>query len=428
MKSLKFKMEYIRRIYDRYSKASRELKSKILDEVCKVCRWHRKHAVRVLAAPPRERGLHPRPGRSPVYGNHAIAILADIWKASGYLCGQRLAPALPLWLQWAKGRYALPSHVEEQLRRISPRQIDRRLARYKQKLKKRVYGGTKPGALLKRMIPVKTDHWDVKKPGFLEVDLVSHSGASADGTFAYTLNTTDIDTTWNARRALLGKSEVAVVDGMTRIERELPFPLSGIDSDNGSEFINHHLWAFCRKRPGRKVQFTRSREYKKDDNAHIEQKNWPQVRKILGWDRYDTPQAVAAINDLYDDLTPFQNFFQPSMKLKKKVRKGSRLIRRYDPPQTPFDRLKKSPRADPAKIRELQGLRDRLDPFELSRRIDRKIARVYALSSKRPSVPRLRPPNRPTPETPWRSFCFKNGARKHTLVRKALNRPFAEAA
>lgn len=428
MPSLKFKMEYLKQVYDRYHKASRALKSKILDELCKVCRWHRKHATRVLAAPPRERGPHPRPGRAPVYGHQAVAILADIWKASGYLCGQRLAPALPLWLPWAKNRYALPSHVKQQLLAISPRQIDRRLAPYKHRVKKRLYGSTRPGALLKRMIPVKTDHWDVKKPGFLEVDLVSHSGASADGEFAYTLNTTDIDSTWNARRALLGKSQVAVVEGMRKIEQELPFNLRGIDSDNGSEFINHHLWAFCHKRPGRKVQFTRSREYKKDDNAHIEQKNWPQVRKILGWERYDTLQAVDAINDLYDDLTPFQNLFQPSMKLKEKIRKGSRLIRRYDAPTTPLDRLLKSAHADPAKLQQLQSLRAGLDPFELSRRIDRKIDRVFKLASRRPAVPRLRPPQRPSPDHPWRSFCFDAGARKRRLVHKAAKRSFVNAA
>ncbi len=333
MPSLKFKMEYLKQVYERYHKASRALKSKILDEVCKVCRWHRKHATRVLAAPPREEGPRRRPGRVPVYGNHAIAILADIWKASGYLCGQRLAPALALWLSWARSRYAMPSHIERQLLAISSRQIDRRLAPYKHKLKKRIYGGTRPGALLKRMIPIKTDHWNVKKPGFLEVDLVSHSGASADGEFAYTLNTTDIDTTWNARRAILGKSQAVVVDNMAAIEKELPFPLRGIDSDNGSEFINHHLWAFCRKRPGRKVQFTRSREYKKDDNAHIEQKNWTHVRKVVGYVRYDSPAALAALNALYDDLRLFQNLWLPSVTLEKKTRVGSRLQRRYDAPQ-----------------------------------------------------------------------------------------------
>jgi hypothetical protein len=230
MKSLKFKMEYLRRIYARYHKASRVIKGEILTELCRICRWHRKHALRALARPLDWRPRRRRPGRAPTYGPHAIAILADLWKASGYLCGQRLKAALPLWLPWAKKRYGLAAHVEQQLRTISPRQMDRRLAPLKRRLKKRLYGTTKPGSLLKRMIPIKTDHWDVRRAGFQEIDLVSHSGPRAAGEFIYTLNATDIQTTWVERQAVLGKSEANVVSGMGEIEHRLPFPLLGIDS------------------------------------------------------------------------------------------------------------------------------------------------------------------------------------------------------
>lgn len=422
MKSLKFKMEYVQRVYERYHKASRAAKSRLLDEICKVCRWHRKHALRVFGSPPKDpQASRRRLSRPPKYGHHAIAILADIWKASGHLCGQRLKAALPLWLPWACKRYALPSHLEQQLRTISARQIDRRLAPLKRRLKKRLYGTTKPGTLLKRMIPIKTDHWDVRKAGFQEIDLVSHSGPCAAGQFIYTLNSTDIHTTWVERQAVFGKSEIGVVDGMVHIEHRLPFPLLGVDSDNGSEFINHHLWAFCQKRLGRKVQFTRSREYKKDDNAHIEQKNWTHVRKLLGWDRYDSHRALQAINDLYADLRLFQNFFQPSMKLKSKTRKGSRLIRHYDAPKSPLERVLACPHADPLKVKELSARRDTLDPFELSRRIDQKLTCVHALASRR------RIPLPPQASPRWRSFVYGNSAKRRRILQKAF-RPFKNAA
>jgi hypothetical protein len=295
------------------------------------------------------------------------------------------------------------------------------LAPIKLKLKTRLYGTTKPGTLLKRMIPVKTDHWDVKKAGFEEIDLVSHSGPCAAGQFIFTLNATDIHTTWNERQAILGKSEEATANGMTEIEKRLPFPLLGLDSDNGSEFINYHLWAFCRKRKGRKVQFTRSREYKKDDNAHIEQKNWTHVRKLLGYDRFDSQMALDAINDLYSDLRLFQNFFQPSMKLKSKTQKGSRLIRRYDPPQTPWHRVLACPQKHTQKVKELAAQRDTLDPFQLSRRIDQKLARIDTLASRRPVA--LPPDVSPR----WRSFVYGNRARRKRILQKAF-RPFKLAA
>ena len=282
MPSHTFKMEYLKSIYDRYHKASREDKSTILDEFCRTARCHRKHAIRLLAG--------PKPGRKTIqvskprgrlfrYGPHVLQVMEAIWKATGFLCAPRLKAALPDWIPAARQRLAIDAPTERQLLAISPRQIDRRLAHLKQHLKKRLYGTTKPGTLLKHMIPIRTDFWNVHVPGFQEIDLVSHSGPCAAGDFLNTLNTVDILTTWCEQVAVFGKSEGAIVDGMRTIESRLPFPLRGVDSDNGSEFINDHLWNFCRHRPvHRKVQFTRSRPYKKNDNAHIEQKNGPQVR------------------------------------------------------------------------------------------------------------------------------------------------------
>jgi hypothetical protein len=200
---------------------------------------------------------------------------------------------------------------------ISPATIDRRAKTQKARTLKRLYGRTKPGTLLKHHIPIKTDSWNVKTSGFTETDLVSHSGNSAAGDFIHSLNVTDIHCTWVETRAVMGKSQIAVLNAMKDIQQALPFKLLGIDSDNGSEFINYHLKTFCDEN---KIQFTRGRPYKKDDNAHIEQKNWTHVRKIFGYERYDSKQAVEAMNDLYrNELRIFQNLFLPSMKLLDKL-------------------------------------------------------------------------------------------------------------
>jgi hypothetical protein len=205
------------------------------------------------------------------------------------------------------------------------------------------------------------------------VDLVSHSGPSARGEFAYSLNLTDLASGWCESRAVLGRGQKAVLDALQAIQATLPFPLAGLHSDNGSEFLNHHLVRYCQHQG---IQFTRSRPYKKDDNGRIEQKNWTHVRRIWGWDRYDTPQQVRAMNDLYTaELRLMMNLFQPSVKLVEKTRRGSRLTRHYDPPKTPLDRLADAHRRGgmPPAIAKLLALRQTLDPFELSAAIERKL-------------------------------------------------------
>lgn len=215
-------------------------------------------------------------------------------------------------------------------------------------------------------------------PGFAEIDLVSHSGNSASGDFCYSLNLTDIHTGWTETRAVLGKSQEGVRAALEAVRETLPFPLRGIDSDNGSEFINAHLWWYCQARA---IQWTRSRPYKKNDNAHIEQKNWTHVRRLLGYVRYDSEAAREAINDLYGhELRLFQNLFLPSVKLARKERIGSRLRRRYAPPQTPFQRVADSPVVDTERVAQLRRLRETLDPFELSQAIQAKLERIFQLS------------------------------------------------
>jgi hypothetical protein len=284
---------------------------------------------------------------------------------------------LPQWLPWARRHFrALTPEVEQALLKISPRQMDRLLAHKKRGNKKRLYGHTKPGKLLKSQIQIRTDNWDVSSPGYMEIDLVVHCGPSASGVFICSFNLTDICTGWTETRAIMGKGEAGVVAALEEIRLGLPFALVAIDSDNGSEFINHHLVRWCNKH---KITFTRSRPYKKNDNAHIEQKNWTHVRRIFGWDRYDTPAQCARMNALYrTELYQMQNFYQPCVKLIEKTRVGSKVRRRYDKAMTPLDRLVAFYGNDALDLRvqKLLATRNNLDPFSLSSRIDTGLAHL----------------------------------------------------
>src|SRR5512142_1903235 len=381
--SRRAKTEYWKVIYWRYRRAPKPEKQKILDEYCRTCAYNRKYAIRKLNGPPPNGKPKPRSNhrRGVAYSAEVIGILRQIWEAAGYPWSVRLQALLPLWLPWIRLRYHLTPEQEAQLLGISPRQIDRRLQGAKRQLTKRIYGRTKPGTLLKHQIPIRTEHWDVHGPGWVEIDLVSHSGNSADGQFAYSLNLTDIYSGWVETIAVLGKGQRGVLAALDTLVARLPFVLCGIDSDNGSEFINDYLVEYTRQHH---LQFTRGRPYKKDDNAHIEQKNWTHVRKLLGYVRYDSAAAVAALHALYrQELRLFQNLFLPSVKLVQKVRVGARLRRVYDRPQTPFDRVQACPEADLAKVAQLSALRAQLDPFALAEAIDQQLDHLYALAQQR---------------------------------------------
>ena len=387
----------------RYHAAEREERSSLLDEFCEISDYHRKYAIGLLNRPDGEEAGRPRRRRGVTYSSVAVGVVETVWKTAGYPWSARLKALLPLWMPWARGHIrGLSEEVERQVLAISGRQIDRRLSQRKRRLRRRLYGRTKPGTLLKHHIPVKAEPWDVAEPGYAEIDLVSHSGPSARGEFGYTLNLTDVHLGWCESRAILGRGQEGVVAALDEIRRALPFPLRAIDSDNGSEFINFHLVGYCRDHG---LQFTRGRPYKKDDNAHIEQKNWTHVRRIFGWDRYDTPEVIAAMNDLYrGDLRRMMNLFQPSVKLIERKRVGSRLTRRYDAARTPLDRL-----ADlyakgslPPSVLALLALRDRTDPFELSAAIEGQLDQIERTRSGQPLPSQLAPARRPAPPLPPR--------------------------
>lgn len=394
--------EALRAYRRRYQEAGREARTAILDEFCAMTTYHRKYAIALLGKP-HALQTQPRRRRGAAYSPQAIRVIAFIWRAAGYPWSERLKALLPRWLPWARKRLGvLTPEVERQVLAISARQIDRRLAGQRRRLRGRLYGRTKPGTLLKRQIPIKTDSWDVTAPGSVEVDLVSHSGPAASGEFAYSLNVTDVFTGWCETRAILGRGEEAVVAALDEIRRALPFALRAIDSDNGSEFINHHLLGYCRAHG---VRFTRSRPYQKNDNARVEQKNWTHVRRVFGWERFDTPQDVAAMNVPYrESLRLMMNLFQPSVKLLERQRVDGRLRRRYAPAETPLDRLASfyGPQAMPQAVRALLELRERADPFELAERIERELDAAERVRAGQ-AAPAIRPvARRPAPPPPPR--------------------------
>lgn len=234
--------EYLREVYARYQKASRKEKSRILTEFCTVARYNRKYALRLLNGEPPKRAPPEKRKRQPKYSRGVVEVLRVIWEAANYPWSLRLRALIPLWLPWVKKHKEVSPRLEKELLTISPRQIDRRLGPYKKQVKKRLYGRTKPGTLLKHQIPIKAERWETTEPGFGEIDLVSHSGDRADGEFIHTLTFTDIHSTWTETRAVMGKSQAFVQEALDDIRNKLPFPMRGIDSDNGSESSTTISW------------------------------------------------------------------------------------------------------------------------------------------------------------------------------------------
>lgn len=360
-----------------YKKSTKLEKGNLLDEFCKITKYHRKYASRLL----KHGGVEKknRKQREKKYSEKTIDAITRIWKAADHPWSERLVALIPIWLPLAKKHMKwITPDIEKQMLSISARQIDRRLKNQKKKLSRKLYGRTKPGKLLKHHIPIKTDNWDVTEPGFTEVDLVSHSGSNSSGEFIYSLNITDISTGWVETMPVMGKTEIATLNAIKEIRKELPFDLKGIDSDNGSEFINNLLFKYCEKN---NIQFTRSRPYKKDDNAHIEQKNWTHVRRIMGYNRYDSAFELDLIKKLYrKKLRLMMNLFQPCVKLSEKVRIGSKVTRKYDSAKTPLDRLishySNNNITPPLKAQKLTVTRNSTDPFKLSKEIDSMIYKI----------------------------------------------------
>jgi hypothetical protein len=385
------KKEYIEAIFLRYKKAPHNERTIILDEFCATCGYHRKHAIRLLRK--FRRFIKPKVrkrGRSPLYHRDLILKpLKQIWLAANLPCSKRLKAILPLWLPgYAQSFGNPPSEVSQALLNISAATIDRLLHPVRIQYKTRGRTTTKPGTLIRKHIPIKTNQWDESRPGFLEADTVAHCGQSLSGMFAYTIDCVDIATGWSEQRAVWGKGETNVLQQIKQIEKSLPFPLLGFDSDNGGEFLNYHLLKHFsqRKHP---VQFTRSRAYHKDDNAHVEQKNWTHVRQWLGYQRLDDPKVVLLLNDLYrQEWRLFHNFFCPSAKLLSKERIGSKTIKHHDRPKTPHQRILESPHI-PLNIKQgLSKQLEKLNPFVLRETMEKRLKKILNPSPSSSSLQR----------------------------------------
>lgn len=387
--SQKVREEMLPRLRQRYLERGREGRSRMVQELCEQFGYSRKHAIKLLNA---KAGWGGNPsltkGRPALYGPAEVQVLLKIWQAAEQPCGKRLIQLLPLWLpHFVQEHGGLSQKTQEKVLRISAAQVDRLLAPHKARLRHHRRCGTKPGGLLKHHIPIRSDNWDVSRPGYLEADTVAHCGQSLEGDFIWSVTYTDIYSGWTSLRAVWNKAAAGIVEATREVEKALPFELLGFDCDNGSEFLNWHLVRHFQERP-RQVGFTRSRPYHKDDNGHVEQKNWTHVRQLLGYSRLEDPGLCAQINRLYAEIwEPLHNYFCPSAKLMSKERHGAKVQRRHDLPTTPCDRLLACPDVDQATKKKLRKQRAKLNPFDLARKVEIALRRIlqHPLRSSRPA-------------------------------------------
>jgi hypothetical protein len=352
----------------------------MIDEFVATTGYERKHAITLLNHPPEIRqGKVQRP-RAGIYGPAVTQALVRVWEAAGGICSKRLAPFLPEFTDalTRHGELELEPLVREKLLQISPSTMDRLLKAERRKFKLRGLSTTKPGTLLKEKIPIRTyADWDDAKPGFMETDLVAHSGSSSAGEFLYSLVLTDVSTGWTECIGLLNKSRFEVVGGIERVRKRMPFALLGLDSDSGAEFINEHLLEYCRKH---KITFTRSRPFKKNDQCRVEQKNFSVVRKVIGYSRFEGETACKLLSAVYSHLRLYVNFFQPSMMLQSKERNKSKITKIHDKAMTPYRRLLAENVLSDEMKADLSDMYLSLNPVELLRQIDQtkqRLERMY---------------------------------------------------
>lgn len=399
----KIKEEMLPRLRQRYAGRGREGRSRMIDELSEQFGYSRKHAIKLLNAKAGWGGDPAlRKGRPPVYGEAVIQVLWDIWRAAEQPCGKRLVALLKLWLPYyEREQGALDKALRKKILKVSAAQADRLLAPRKARSGARGRCGTKPGSLLKTHIPIRTDNWDITQPGYLEADTVAHCGTSLEGDFIWSVTYTDIYSGWTSLRAVWNKGATGIVEATRKVEAALPFAILGFDCDNGSEFLNWHLVRYFQERPT-KVGFTRSRPYHKNDNGHVEQKNWTHVRQLLGYDRLDELELCQAVNEIYEQWwEPLHNYFCPSVKLESKDRHGAKVQRKHDLPLTPCERLLKSRKISAEAKKKLLQKREELNPFALQRGLEAALRPVLqrAHRSSRPTGSLHEAPATATSET-----------------------------
>jgi hypothetical protein len=406
--SFQARRELLARVAGRYREADRAQKSTILDEFVAATGYARKYALRLLSqpvAPPPLRRPCPRPR---VYGPEVQEALAAAWAAANFICAKRLVPFLPQLVDALErhGHLVLTDEVRGQLMAISPATVDRILRPLRQTDNPRGHTTTKAGGLLKHQVPVRTfADWEEQRPGFMEADLVAHCGTSPHGVFLNTLVLTDIATGWTECVPLLYRCQEEVLLGLGRARRLLPFALLGLDTDNGSEFLNAQLLAYCRQE---EITFTRGRAYKKNDQCHVEQKNGTVVRQLVGYDRYEGQRAYRQLAELYRAVRLYINFFQPSMKLIWKERTGAKVAKKYDDAQTPYQRLLAAGVLGEAERQRLAGVYEGLDPVALRQQMETLQRAFWRHAHEAPTLDCERPDGEPKEgrERPYRNVTI----------------------
>jgi len=386
--SMPTRKEYQQIMRDRYWKArDKAAKTGILDEYCRTTGHNRKYAITCLGSERRVEGKK-RKGRPVNYDGEVVAVLVRVWEMFDYPCGQRLKSVLETELERLRimGEVVCSDEVVHKLGVMSPATIDRKLRRQKDMTG---FGGVRgssgrPSHHLKHKIAVRLTEWDTSEVGNVEVDLVAHCGSSTAGEFVNTVSVTEIGSGWWEGMAIMGKTQEATFQALREIRGKCPFEWKALDSDNGSEFINDILYKYCRRE---RIEFTRSRPGKKNDNAYIEGKNWTHVRKVVGYRRHDTAREQQILDEIYSQLVLYKNFFQPMMKLASKERIGGKVKRRYEKAKTPYLRLVDSGQLSPEAKLQLQATYLSLNPAEIKRSIDANLDRLAQAYRAKKNVP-----------------------------------------
>jgi hypothetical protein len=363
-----------------YRRGSRSDKALILDQLCELTDWHRDHARKALRLAGKVQVVRPRAPRSPIYPEALVAALGVCWRVSRYPTGKRLAPMLPVLVRSLRrdGVLTLSDDQAALLVLMSPATIDRRLTPVRRLLVAKGRSHTKPGTLLKSQIPIRTwSEWDEDRPGFVEIDLVGHEGGNAFGEFCFTLTMTDVYSGFTVNRSVKNKAAAGVTAAIDHARKKFPFSVLGLDSDNGSEFINAHLFDYCHTN---KLTFTRSRPGKKNDGAHVEQKNWTHVRELVGYLRFDTEAELELLNSIWELDARFTNHLLAQQKLVFRQREGSKVIKRYDQAKTPVERAIASGVLPAAKVASLRKMTTGIRPADLSGAITELVQHLEALS------------------------------------------------